>query len=81
MVASTFDQSDWLKLLGIAGAMLVLYILARRLGGGDESYPPPMDTSSSAQIRQAVLRDIRRLEQDDDIPPDADNAEATEQQD
>jgi len=47
---STFDQSDWLKLLGIAGAAVALYLVARRLGGGGESCPPPMDTSSATQI-------------------------------
>jgi len=40
VVASTFDQSDWLKLLGIAGAMVALYVVAKRLGGGDEAIPP-----------------------------------------
>jgi hypothetical protein len=41
VVVSTFDQSDWLKLLGIAGAMVALYVAAKRLGGGDEAIPPP----------------------------------------
>ena len=49
-VTSTFDQSDWLKLLGIAGAAVALYFIAKRLGGGDEAAPPPMDTSSSTQL-------------------------------
>jgi len=39
-----------MKLLGIAGAMVALYLVARRLGGGDESFPRPIDTSSSTQI-------------------------------
>jgi len=42
--SSTFDQSDALKLLGIVGAMVALYIVARRLGGGDEAIPPPSET-------------------------------------
>jgi len=51
-VASTsaFDQSDWLKLLGIAGAAVALYVVAKRIGGGDQSYPPPTDPVSSAHI-------------------------------
>jgi hypothetical protein len=44
---STFDQSDWLKLLGIAGAAVTLYLIAKRLGGGDEPYPSPTETSDS----------------------------------
>ena len=49
-VVSTFDQSDWLKLLGIAGAAVALYLVAKRLGGGDESYPPPTDNATSTQL-------------------------------
>ena len=49
-VVSTFDQSDWLKLLGIAGAMVALYVIAKQLGGGNEVAPPPMDTPSSTPI-------------------------------
>jgi hypothetical protein len=40
-VVSSFDQSDWLKLLGIVGAMVALYVVAKRLGGGDETIPHP----------------------------------------
>jgi hypothetical protein len=46
-VVSIFDQSDWLKLLGIACAMVALYVIARRLGGGNEAAPPPGDITSS----------------------------------
>jgi hypothetical protein len=49
-IALAFDQSDWLKLLGIAGATVALYLVAKRLGGGSESHPSPPDTSSSTQI-------------------------------
>jgi hypothetical protein len=50
VIASTFDQSDWLKLLGIAGAMVVLYLIAKRLGRSDEAVPPPMNTPASTQL-------------------------------
>ena len=49
-ITSTFDQSDWLKLLGIAGAAVALYIVARRLGGDGESYPPPADNAGPTQL-------------------------------
>lgn len=42
-VVSSFDQSDWLKLLGIVGAMVALYVVAKRLGGGDEAISPPSE--------------------------------------
>ena len=38
---SIFDQSDWLKLLGIAGAVVALYFIARKLGSASESVAPP----------------------------------------
>jgi hypothetical protein len=47
---SSFDQSDWLKLLGVAGAAVALYVIARRLGGSDEPYAPPTDAPSSTQV-------------------------------
>src|SRR5664279_2454015 len=52
-ITSTFDQSDWLKLLGIAGAMVALYVIAKRLGGGDEATPPPIETLNSTQLSSA----------------------------
>jgi len=67
---STFDQSDWLKLLGIAGAAVALYLIAKRLGGGDQSYPPPMDTSSSTEIPTQQVK-----------PPEPDRSQETEEDD
>jgi hypothetical protein len=49
-ITSTFDQSDWLNLLGIAGAAVALYLVAKRLGGGGESYASPTDSATSTQI-------------------------------
>jgi len=49
--AFQFDQSDWLKLLGIGGAMLALYILARKLSGGDEAVTPPSEIPTPVEIR------------------------------
>jgi hypothetical protein len=49
LVASTFDQSDWLKLLGLVSAVVALYLVAKRLGSGDETVPPPIDTPVSTQ--------------------------------
>lgn len=74
----TFDQSDWLKLLGIAGAAVVLYLIAKRLGGGDESYPPSMDTSSSTQVStsQAELSGPdEKQDADEDDDPDQPDVE------
>ena len=79
-VTSTFDQSDWLKLLGIAGAMVALYVIAKRLGVGGESYPSPTDASSATQFstRQAdtaepeegqALEEQDSYERDDEEPP------------
>jgi hypothetical protein len=48
--ASTFDQSDWLKLLGLAGAVVALYLFARRPGGRDESLSPPIDRPALTQL-------------------------------
>ena len=47
---SSFDLSDWLKLLGIAGAMGALYLVAKRLGDGGQAVLPPMDTPASTQL-------------------------------
>ena len=40
-VASSFDPSDWVKVVLIAGATIALFVFARRLGGGDSSAPSP----------------------------------------
>jgi hypothetical protein len=45
------DQADWLKLMGIATAMVALYIIARRLGGGDETVPPPSEVPAPIETQ------------------------------
>jgi hypothetical protein len=65
-----FDQSDWLKLLGIAGAMVALYLVAKGLGGGSDAVPPPMGSSSS------TLTSIGETDVDEpDQPPAAESGE------
>jgi hypothetical protein len=70
VVTSLFDQSDWLKLLGIAGAMVALYLVAKRLGGGEESYPPPTGTTSSTQIPTSQAEPAEPQESPDDPQED-----------
>ncbi len=55
VVVSTFDQSDWLKLLGIVGAMVALYVVAKRLGGGDEAIPPPREIPDPIQLQTETM--------------------------
>jgi hypothetical protein len=76
---SSFDQSDWLKILGIAGAMLALYLLARRLGHGDESYPPPMETSSSTQISTSQAELVEPPQSHENEERDSEGADDEEQ--
>ena len=74
-VTSTFDQSDWLKLMGIVGAMVALYLLARMLGGGDDSVTPPVYNSGSTQFSASqteltVPPETHDAEEDDLDEPD-----------
>jgi hypothetical protein len=48
-VASSFDLSDWLKLLGLVGAMIALYLVAKKLSGGEEECPSQVETPTSTQ--------------------------------
>ena len=82
---STFDQSDWLKLLGIAGAAVALYLIAKRLGGGDEFCPPPMGTSSSTQVSTSQPElsepeEKRDVEEDDADQPDDEEQPTAEEE-
>ncbi len=67
LVASSFDQSDWLKLLGIAGAAVALYLVAKHLGGAGDSYPSPTQTPDSTQLSAS---------QTEGIEPEEDQQEA-----
>jgi len=49
LVVLGFEESDWVKLLGIAGAMIALYVLARGLGGRDEAVPPPSEVPTQVE--------------------------------
>jgi hypothetical protein len=61
-----FDQSDWLKLLGIAGAMLALYMLARKLSGAGEVVPPTdMATPVELQTQTMVAPHVGDLNEED----------------
>jgi hypothetical protein len=75
MIAFTFDQSDWLKLMGIVTAMVALYIIARRLGGGDEAIlppsevPAPIETPAPAmEVPKGGYPEVEDLEQADHEP-------------
>jgi hypothetical protein len=77
---SSFDQSDWLKLLGVAGAAVALYVIARRLGGSDEPYAPPTDAPSSTQVptsQTELPEPDERQDAADDDPEQPNNEEQT----
>ncbi len=77
-LASLFDRSDWPKLLVIVGAMVALYVLAKRLGGGDEPVPPPTDTQSSAPFSNSDTDPVEPHESQD-IENDPDQHDLEEQ--
>ncbi len=83
IVGSSFDQSDWLKLLGIAGAAVALYFIAKRLGGGGESYPPPTESPGSTQLsagQTAAMEPREDADSDEgDLEEPADEEYATEE--
>jgi len=77
-LAFQFDQSDWLKLIGIAGAMLVLYVLARKLSGGGEAMPPASENPVSIGTRPAQTVEPPAQEEADEDDSDEFDDEADE---
>ena len=55
VVTSLFDRSDWPKLLGLLGAMLALYILARKLSGRDDAMPPPSEVPEPVETEAPAM--------------------------
>jgi hypothetical protein len=75
-----FDQSDWLKLMGIVGAMLVLYMLARKLSGAGEAVPPPSEIATPVEVQNEtmVAPHVEELDEDDPDQFDDDIEQITE---